>query len=272
MPHAFQPARTPTPQEFAQFLEQVNALVAPVDGWLTPREVEFLALLGAYPKAAGEILEIGSFRGRSTIVLAKAVELSDNARIHAVDPLELDEWADKSAAGKPTSARAMLEKNFASCGVTNKIEIHQQYSHKLAPHWNQKLRVLWIDGDHTYEGALADYENFLPHLAVGGVIAFHDVMTAFECGRVFLDKVVKSPRFNRVGICGSIGWGQFTDKAAASAAETAAKARFAKQLERVESYDKTKIQASKIYRLGFKMNRWLVNHGPMMHQQWRQVA
>lgn len=273
MPQEFQPARFPAPQAFQQFLEQVNVLVEHVEGWLTPREIEFLALLGAYPKAAGSILEIGSFRGRSTIVLAKAAELSDCAKIHAVDPLELEAWDERSAKGKAiTPARALLEKNFAACGVSQRIQIHQHYSHAVAPTWNQPLRVLWIDGDHTYGGALRDYEDFLPHLAVGGVIAFHDVMTAFECGRVFLDKVVKSPRFNKVGICGSIGWGQFTDRAEATAEETAAKARFAKQLERVESYDKTKIQTNKIYRLGFKMNRWLVNHGPMVHTQWRQVA
>jgi predicted O-methyltransferase YrrM len=257
---------------FSSSWNGVNKLVEHVDGWLTPREIEFLALLGAYPKAAGSILEIGSFRGRSTIVLAKAAELSDQATVHAVDPLDLDEWMEQTAAKKQSSPRAILEKNLASCGVSEKIQVHQAYSHKLAPTWNQPLRVLWIDGDHTYQGALADYENYLPHLAVGGIIAFHDVMTAFECGRVFLDKVVKSPRFNKVGICGSIGWGQFSDQAVATAEEAEAKARFAKQLARVESYDKTKIQTNKIYRMGFKMNRWFVQHGPMEHQQWRQVA
>jgi len=271
MSQNFKPLRTPSAPEFQQFLEQVIKQVEHVEGWLTPREIEFIALLGAYPKAAGAVMEIGSYRGRSTIVLAKAVELSDNALIHAVDPLE--DWGDMIEDGQgKLSARALLDKNFADLAVTHKIKVHQNFSQVVAPTWSEKLRVLWIDGDHSYRGALQDFENFSPHLAPGGVIAFHDVMTAFECGRVFLDKVVKSSRFHKVGICGSIGWGQFTDRAASNPADTAAKARLARQLERVESYDKNKIQTSKIYRLGFKMNRWLVNHGPMVINQWRQVA
>ncbi len=36
---------------------------------------------------------------------------------------------------------------------------------------------LFIDGDHTYEGALADFEMYGPLVNAGGVIAFHDLMT-----------------------------------------------------------------------------------------------
>lgn len=34
--------------------------------------------------------------------------------------------------------------------------------------------ILWIDGDHSYEGVFSDYTNWLPFVVDGGVIAFHD--------------------------------------------------------------------------------------------------
>jgi cephalosporin hydroxylase len=33
---------------------------------------------------------------------------------------------------------------------------------------------LWIDGDHTYEGCKADYENYSPLVVPGGLIGIHD--------------------------------------------------------------------------------------------------
>jgi cephalosporin hydroxylase len=40
---------------------------------------------------------------------------------------------------------------------------------------NRKLDLLFIDGDHTYEGVKADFEAYAPLVRSGGVIAFHDI-------------------------------------------------------------------------------------------------
>ncbi len=34
---------------------------------------------------------------------------------------------------------------------------------------------LFIDGDHSYEGVKADYENYSPMVKPGGMVAFHDI-------------------------------------------------------------------------------------------------
>ena len=45
--------------------------------------------------------------------------------------------------------------------------------------WNDKnVDLLFIDGDHTYEGCKADIDSWLPHMAEGAIIAFHDSQTA----------------------------------------------------------------------------------------------
>lgn len=40
----------------------------------------------------------------------------------------------------------------------------------------QRADLLFIDGDHTYEGVRRDYELYAPLVREGGVIAFHDIL------------------------------------------------------------------------------------------------
>ena len=42
------------------------------------------------------------------------------------------------------------------------------------------IDVLFIDGDHTYDGARADFERYAPLVRPGGLIAFHDIMPDFQ--------------------------------------------------------------------------------------------
>ena len=49
---------------------------------------------------------------------------------------------------------------------------------------NKEIDVLFIDGDHSYEGVKKDFELYEPLVAKGGVIIFHDICkhaTAPEC-------------------------------------------------------------------------------------------
>ena len=41
--------------------------------------------------------------------------------------------------------------------------------------WSTPLSLLFIDGGHTEQAAQADYESWAPHVAVGGLLAIHDV-------------------------------------------------------------------------------------------------
>ena len=40
----------------------------------------------------------------------------------------------------------------------------------------ESLDVLFIDGDHTYEGVKRDFEMYSPLVRKGGIIAFHDIV------------------------------------------------------------------------------------------------
>ena len=70
--------------------------------------------------------------------------------------------------------------------------------------------MLWIDGDHTTEGARRDLRLFLPCLEPGAIVAMHDVLGTWEGSlRVFCEDILDSAEFGAAGFCGSIGWAQY---------------------------------------------------------------
>ena len=195
--------------EFLEFYRHIAAEVEAVEGFLGPKEIRFLSLLGAYPTAIGETLEIGSFKGKSTVVLAKAAALTNSGVVHAVDPMINSSVTDPDL-GEGESSLDDFRRNVERYGVASRIQFHRMRSEELAETWNKPLRLLWIDGDHTYKGAKLDFDGFYSHLADGAIIALDDVLHEFEgCIRVFMEDVLLSPNFGACGLVGSIGWAQF---------------------------------------------------------------
>ena len=45
----------------------------------------------------------------------------------------------------------------------------------IGRHWRTPLAFLFIDGGHGEEPAHLDYETWVPHVRVGGILAIHDV-------------------------------------------------------------------------------------------------
>ena len=258
------------PLDFQACLDGIFHAVRGVPGWLTDREVECLALFAACPTATGEILEIGSHRGRSTIVLARAAALTGQPHVVAVDPFVLDgpEGAERSGGASP---RALLEANLIAAGVDHQVELHEAFSQEVGKTWDRPIRLLWIDGDHTYSGARADLETFLPFLADGAVVAFHDILHPYPCVRAFREQVVESPYFGPMGICGSIGWAQFRADTSQAVDLVAEKRKLARRLRPLEKFGDRRLRG--VTKVHYKIRRWLVPHQGLDPDQWlRQVA
>jgi hypothetical protein len=109
----------------------------------------------------------------------------------------------------PESRRRSIN-SLRAAGVSNHVKSHGAYSTEVASSWNRPIRLLWIDGDHSYEGAKKDLEGFFPHLVPLGVVAFHDALNAFSGPiRVFVEDVLRSDQFGSAGFVHSIAWAQF---------------------------------------------------------------
>ncbi len=261
----------PTQSQFQKMLSDILRSVANVEGQLTEREIACLICLASVPTASGEVLEIGTFKGRSTIVLAMASQLGPKERILAVDPLTSPSITDPALKGGETSAWEPLQANLKVAGVEHRVELHQQYSADCARTWpaGRKLRLLWIDGDHTYRGAKTDFDLFSPFLADGAIVAMHDVLHHHGGpARVFAEDILLSPHFGAAGFSGSIGWSQYYRDSRSTATWQMRKLELYRRLARVISYTAFGGEIEGVRKIGYKLARARVPHGDLNLVAW----
>ena len=182
-----------------------------VPGFLLEDEARFLGMMAACAPRDGVIVEIGSFKGKSAVMLGKLAERYGMGPIVAIDPHNFNnaELEEHRSAPGATSYDEFLS-NIESSGVAAHIEVHRDFSTEVAKSWNRPIRMLWIDGDHSYKGARADFDAFMPHMVPGGFVALHDALHEFSGPiRVFVENILQSNRFGASGFVKSIAWSQY---------------------------------------------------------------
>jgi len=169
----------------------VAHVVGTFGGWLTEAEGAFLYALAARGPEVGAIVEIGSNRGKSTALLARAARLAGRERVHAIDP---------HRGGTEAEFRA----NLAREGLDDWVIPHVAKSQEFVSTWRDPIRLLFIDGLHTYEGVRADYTDWAPFVVGGGVIALHDTFQWDGPRRVVEETILGARDTFLVGIVDSI--------------------------------------------------------------------
>lgn len=168
-----------------------------IPGWLSNREAELLYAITR--KHAGNIVEIGSFKGRSTAVIAQALIDSEkpsgaSGRVYAIDP-----HVDGG------SSPELLKENLVKHGVDKQVDMIVKTSEEAHQGWTAPVDFLWIDGDHSGEMVEKDFLLWEPHLKTGGVIAFHDATFNFPGLRRVVSKYIfRSKRFKNVGFADNL--------------------------------------------------------------------
>ena len=139
-----------------------------------PIEGHFLAWL-ASKWGKDTIVEIGSCEGRSAAYMADALHDAYfmHGQIHCVDLWDLGKGVTPSKHSSK-SAEQRFYKNLNNLGLMPYITPHKGYSSQVARSWSAPISLLFIDGDHTFQGCLSDFLAWNRYVRVGGVIAFHD--------------------------------------------------------------------------------------------------
>lgn len=260
------------PANFDSFASEIAGRAETIEGFLSPNEMRFLVLTGACPRAKGTVLEIGSFKGRSTFILASAAALAGEDKIHAVDPLIAPSETDPDLGGEQSS-EADFRRNLEAHGVADSVEFHKDFSYRLAERWEGPIRLLWIDGDHTHKGTKADLDGFLPHLSDGAIVAIHDVLHEFEGGvRVFAEDILLSKQFGACGFVGSIAWAQFRRDPLDTARFADDKLRLYKKVARLVPYVAYGRHLMGIEKKKYKILRSLVPHGAADPAAWLRMT
>jgi predicted O-methyltransferase YrrM len=168
----------------AEFLD-CQARIAHVRGWLHAIEGFTLMQLAAYAPGEGCVVEVGSFKGLSSCWLGMGVERRGAGVVYAVDhfkgspehqPGQSHADPDVVASGSTLPA---FRANVQKAGLEKFVEPVELASLDAARAWPASargpIRLLFIDGDHSYQASKADFEAWRPHLARGALVCFHDV-------------------------------------------------------------------------------------------------
>jgi len=183
--------------------------VSGTPGYLAEREARFLMLAAAGAPADGAIVEIGTFKGRSTVGLAYVAQRYGLEHVVAIDPHTSPSTTDPDL-GADQSSYDEFQENVRRAGVADAVDCRRAFSHEVARDWTRPIRLLWIDGDHVYDAVKQDLALFRHHLAPGGILVMHDVLRSWEGPRrVFVEDVLRSDDFGPAGFCKSIGWAQY---------------------------------------------------------------
>jgi predicted O-methyltransferase YrrM len=199
-------------------LEQTLTAFERAKGFM-PRE-EGLALHAAATDAARlglPLLEIGSYCGRSTLLLA------DAARAAGVTALTVDhhrgseeqqpgwEYHDASLVDPEVGRMDTLpafRRTLHAAGLEDHVVALVGRSPQVAAVWQGPLGLVFVDGGHTDEHATGDYEGWVPHLATGGLLVIHDVFPDPADGgqapyRIYR-RALESGAFAAVSVTGSL--------------------------------------------------------------------
>lgn len=250
-----------------EFVKNVVTLGESLSGHLTKREMVFIATL-PFLKKEGAILEIGSFKGKSTIVLSKSAEkVSAKKQIHACDTFELSQETDPD--GDPLILFDTFKQNLQKHHVLEQVTIHKMSSQKLAENWKLPLKVLWIDGDHSYQGAKQDFDNFKKFLSPGSIICFHDTLHKFDGPiRVFTEDVLLSPEFSCCGLTGSIAWALYNGDKPLSKNIWLKKINLAKKLQSLSILILKHTKGIPYSNIVYKIKRSLIPHDTICPSKW----
>jgi hypothetical protein len=146
------------------------ALADGIPGWLTAGQAELLHEQASTLPQGATVVEIGSHKGRSTVVLADAVR-ANGGRVVAIDP-----FIDGRMFGG-SATRDHFERHVEMASVGDTVELLCDYSTAARTSWTRRFEMLYIDGKHDYWTFTDDLE-WREHLPEGAPVLVHDCFSS----------------------------------------------------------------------------------------------
>lgn len=196
---------------------KIEKMVQNIDGWAPHEQLFALYLLVKASNLVGHVIEIGSYCGKSSTVLAEALSKNLNEKLYCVDAFpEFSDWyqnVDGSWSFKtlvqgkyvlgcqeatvwdepfqksirPTyretnSLLKIFQQNIANNGQSEKVQIVHGNSDYLSTIDLDKksCKLIYIDGDHGYKQVINDIKNVEKFLKPGGFICFDDAFSGYS--------------------------------------------------------------------------------------------
>jgi len=176
-----------------------------VDGWLTDQQADRLWNRARELHAGAQVVEIGSFRGRSTIILALA--LPEQSEVVAIDPHGGNDRGPQELRGKEVEAEAdhrVFLENLERAGVRDRVRYLREFSHAAHDEVEGDIDLLYIDGAHRFGPARDDIAKWGVRVAPGGTMLIHDSFSSVGVTLAILTTIAGSDHWEYIGRSGSM--------------------------------------------------------------------
>jgi len=191
----------PPPCSEQRLVQPLEGYVDATEGMTSFEEASLLYRLATEVRH-GCIVEVGSYRGRSSVALGRGSLDGHRVPVFAIDPHEEFTGILGGQFGPEDRAafyRAMLETDCYQI-----VRLVNLSSEVVAPNWTQSVGLLWIDGDHSYEGVKRDFDCWLPHLTAEASVAFDDSLDLKIGPFQLIAELLDTGSFQRTTVVGKV--------------------------------------------------------------------
>lgn len=216
-------------------VDQIEQAVGDVPGW-TPLDQLYSLYLGTCLTAplGGDIVELGSWCGRSAVVLGMAARVTGNTNVVCIDLFPgRDDWRENTDGSYSFSVTL---DGVTYGGYEDQTVWKEPYQRDIAPLYREhaeltdvfrttishknlgdivrpirgtsdflaanvasdfRCRLAFVDGDHSYDAVCRDIDNISRFLVPGGLIYFDDAFSYYDgVNRAIQDRIIVSPEFD----------------------------------------------------------------------------
>jgi hypothetical protein len=144
-----------------------------IPGWLDKPQASILFHLAVDGPGTGEVVEIGSYLGRSAAVLAAGLRARGSGTLTAVDPHDGNRGLP-GTEDPDLSTYPLFLHHLRQYGLDPFVQGVVASSLDAAKDWSRPIRLLYLDGLHIEEAVHADLAAWGPHMEDAGVIVVDD--------------------------------------------------------------------------------------------------
>ncbi len=179
-----------------------------IPGWLSPNEIVQLyttASLAINELPGTFLVEIGSWKGRSTVTIGLACKADKRGQLLAIDPgNEIDPLDTRFGKSKAKPTLIALQTNISLFDLNKYvIVVPLQSGQAWDKYRTRRIGLLFIDGDHAYEAVRFDVDRWTQSLVNGGYLLIHDTINHEGPRNIFLSLLLH-PHYRYLGTTGDL--------------------------------------------------------------------
>ena len=160
---------------------------------ITDIEVQHLSWLGSQVPAGGDVVEIGSHRGKAMSAIGSGIRAA--GRLGKVRMFAIDLWLKGKGVTydhyTTQETWDSFNEQIASVGLLDHVQPKMTSSARAAEKRSKPVHLLFIDASHKYKDVLQDFQLWSRFIPFGGRVAFHDFGTRFKGVDKVINEVVK---------------------------------------------------------------------------------